>query len=228
MQAIAETLFDIVYLVSVITIGIIMIVKSNGNKEYRLFGIMAVVLGAGDSFHLVPRALALCTTGLENFTVALGTGKFITSITMTIFYIILYYVWRIRYKIKGNTTITMTVYLLSALRIILCLFPQNKWLSASSPLSWGIYRNIPFALLGLLILILFYHSSKKNKDTEFRNMWLTIVLSFGFYIPVVLWADIIPMIGMLMIPKTCAYVWTVMIGYQSMKKNIHSNADVPK
>ena len=40
----------------------------------------------------------------------------------------------------------------------------------------------------------------------------------GFYIPVVLWADVIPMIGMLMIPKTCAYVWTVLIGYKAMKK----------
>ena len=218
MQAIVETLFDLIYLISVITIGITMIRKSNGNQEYRLFGIMAIVLGVGDYFHLVPRAIALCTTGLDNFTVALGTGKFITSITMTIFYIILYYVWRIRYQVKGQNQITVSIYLLSALRIILCLFPQNKWLSATAPLSWGIYRNIPFALLGLLIIILFYKSAQKNKDLEFKYMWLTIVLSFGFYIPVVLFADRIPMIGMLMIPKTCAYVWTVLIGYNSMKK----------
>ena len=33
-----------------------------------------------------------------------------------------------------------------------------------------------------------------------------------------LWADTIPMIGMLMIPKTCAYVWTVLIGYRAMKQ----------
>ena len=79
MQAIVETLFDAVYLTSVIAIGVTMIVKSRGNKEYWLFGIMAVVLGAGDAFHLVPRALALCTTGLENFIVPLGIGKFITS-----------------------------------------------------------------------------------------------------------------------------------------------------
>ena len=148
MQAIVETVFDAVYLISVIAIGILMIVKSKGDREYRLFGIMAVVLGAGDSFHLVPRAVALCTTGLENFTVPLGMGKFITSITMTIFYIILYYVWRIRYKVEGRKNITIAVYVLSLLRIILCLFPQNKWLSASAPISWGIYRNIPFALLG--------------------------------------------------------------------------------
>lgn len=216
MQAIVETLFDAVYLVSVITIGIMMIVKCKGEKQYRLFGIMAVVLGVGDSFHLVPRALALCTTGLENFTTALGTGKFVTSITMTVFYILLYYVWRIRYDVKGKNGITAAVYFLAGLRIVLCLFPQNGWLSTEAPLSWGIYRNIPFALMGLLIIVLFYKSAKENNDKSFRWMWLTIVLSFGFYIPVVLWADTIPMIGMLMIPKTCAYVWTVLIGYTAM------------
>ena len=216
MQAIAETLFDAVYLITVIPLGITMMRKSGGRAQYRLFGIMAVVLGLGDSFHLVPRALALCTTGLENYTAALGIGKLITSITMTVFYILLYYVWRSRYHISGKKGITAAVYLLSALRIILCIFPQNGWLRANPPLSWGIYRNIPFALLGLLIILLFFQEAKRQHDTAFRYMWLTIVLSFGFYIPVVLWADIIPMIGMLMIPKTCAYVWTVLIGYQQI------------
>ena len=221
MQAIVETLFDAVYLVSVVTIGIVMMVKGKKSRQFWLFGLMAVVLGLGDSFHLVPRALALCTTGLENFTAALGTGKFITSITMTVFYILLYYVWRIRYQVEGRKGLTVAVYVLSALRIGLCLMPQNQWLSAQAPLSWGIYRNIPFALLGLLIIVLFYQSAKEKRDKTFRFMWLTIVLSFGFYIPVVLWADVIPMIGMLMIPKTCAYVWTVLIGYQAMKKELN-------
>ena len=110
------------------------------------------------------------------------------------------------------------VYILAAARVLLCMMPQNQWLSADAPLSWGIYHNIPFALLGLLIIVLFYRSAKERKDSAFRWMWLTIVLSFGFYIPVVLWADAIPLIGMLMIPKTCAYVWTVLIGYFAMKR----------
>ena len=100
------------------------------------------------------------------------------------------------------------------------MMPQNEWLSAEAPLSWGIYRNIPFALMGLLIIVLFYKSAKESNDQSFRWMWMTIVLSFAFYIPVVLWADVVPMIGMLMIPKTCAYVWTVLIGYRAMKKEI--------
>lgn len=220
MQAIVETLFDVVYLITVISIGCVMIVKSKGNKEYRLFGIMAVVLGAGDAFHLVPRAVGLCTTGLENFVVPLGVGKFITSITMTIFYVLLYDVWRVRYQVEGKKGVTAAVYVLSALRVILCLFPQNAWLCAEAPVSWGIYRNIPFALLGLLIIVLFYRSAKETEDRAFRHMWLTIVLSFAFYIPVVLWADRFPMIGMLMIPKTCAYVWTVVIGYRAMKQEL--------
>ena len=158
MQAIVETLFDAVYLISVITIGVKMILGCKGESQFRLFGWMAVVLGAGDSFHLIPRAVALC------------------------------------------------------------MMPQNQWLSAEAPLSWGIWRNIPFALLGIVVILLFYRSAKEKQDKAFRWMWLTIVLSFGFYIPVVLWADAIPMIGMLMIPKTCAYVWTVLIGYFAMKK----------
>ena len=125
MQAVIETIFDAVYLVSVITIGILMIRGSKGSKQFRLFGLMAVVLGAGDSFHLIPRALALCTTGLENYTVALGLGKWITSVTMTIFYVLLYYVWRQRYQVKGKSGLTAAVYALSAVRIGLCMMPQN-------------------------------------------------------------------------------------------------------
>lgn len=220
MQAIMETLFDAVYLVTVITLGIIMVKRSGGSRQFRLFGLMAIVLGCGDAFHLVPRAVALCTTGLENYTAALGAGKLITSVTMTVFYVLLYYVWRSRYEIEGRKGITVAVYALSALRVILCLMPQNRWLSADAPLAWGIYRNIPFALLGLLIILLFFRSAREHEDKAFRWMWLTIVLSFGFYIPVVLWTDSVPLIGMLMIPKTCAYVWTVLIGYQAMKKEL--------
>ena len=137
---------------------------------------------------------------------------------MTVFYVLLYYVWRLRYRVLGRNGLTAAVYGLAGLRIFLCMMPQNRWLSADAPLSWGIYRNIPFALLGLLVFVLFFDSARKNGDRAFRWMWLTIVLSFGFYIPVVLWSGTYPMVGMLMIPKTCAYVWTVLIGYSAMKK----------
>ena len=217
MQAIMETLFDVVYLTTVITLGFLMLKKSKNNSEYKLFGIMSIVLGFGDAFHLVPRAYALCTDGLENHAAALGLGKFITSITMTIFYLILYHIWKKRYAVKNTTILTSSMYGLAVIRILLCILPQNEWLSATAPLSYGIYRNIPFALMGIIIIVLFYQQAKKNNDKTFRFMWLAITLSFAFYIPVVLWADAIPLIGMLMIPKTCAYVWVVLMGYKTNK-----------
>lgn len=217
MQAIFETLFDIVYLVTVITLGILMIRSSRGEKQYLLYGVMAVTLGCGDAFHLVPRAIALCTTGLENYTAALGIGKLVTSVTMTLFYVLLYYVWRARYQVSGQKGTTATVWVLALARIALCLMPQNAWTSAAPPLSWGIYRNIPFTILGVLIVVLFYRSAKEQQDKPFRFLWLSVVVSFACYIPVVLFADTVPAVGMLMIPKTCAYVWAVLIGFNAMK-----------
>jgi hypothetical protein len=217
MQAIFETIFDIVYLTSVILLGILMLKGSAGRKQYTLYGAMAVTLGCGDAFHLVPRALALCTTGLAAWTAPLGIGKLVTSVTMTVFYVLLYYVWRERYHVTGKKGVTAAVWILSVSRVALCLMPQNAWTSAGAPLSWGIYRNIPFALLGLLIIVLFYKSAKEKQDRPFRYLWLTVVLSFACYIPVVLFADAVPAVGVLMIPKTCAYVWTVVIGYRAMK-----------
>lgn len=217
MQAIFESIFDILYLITVITLGVIMIKKSKGNSQFKLFGIMAVVLGCGDAFHLIPRVYAMWTTGMEANAAALGFGQFVTSITMTIFYCILYNVYVKRYDIKNDKMTKLVIYGLAVLRIILCLMPQNDWLSPNAPLLWGILRNIPFAILGLIIILLFYKQANKHNDKQFRYMWLAIVLSFGFYIPVVLFAKTYPLVGMLMIPKTCAYVWIVWMGYSEIK-----------
>jgi len=218
MQGIMETIFDIMYLCTVITIGILMVSKAKENKEYKLFGIMALVLGIGDAFHLVPRAYALLNTGLINNAVALGVGKLITSITMTIFYVILYSIWKMRYKITKVKWLDFTIYILAVIRVILCAFPQNEWLDYSTPVIWGIYRNIPFAMMGIIILVLFYIQSKKQKDTNYRFMWFAIVLSFGFYVPVVLWAQTYNWVGALMIPKTLAYVWVIFMGFIEFRK----------
>lgn len=225
MQAIMETLFDAFYLSTVITLGVLMIRKSGSDKLYRLFGVMAVTLGAGDAFHLIPRSYALCTSQMESMTAAMGIGKFITSITMTVFYLLLYYVWRLRYKVQGKGGLTVLLYLFTVLRIALCLFPQNQWTSGKSSASWEIYRNLPFAAIGVIMIVLFFMSARKANDRPYRFMWLTIALSFAFYIPVVLLANTVPAVGFLMIPKTCAYVWTVLIGYTEMKRDSRLKTD---
>lgn len=62
MQAIMETIFDFIYLPTVIILGIFMIKNAKGQKQFLLYGIMALTLGFGDAFHLIPRSVALLTT----------------------------------------------------------------------------------------------------------------------------------------------------------------------
>lgn len=217
-QAIAETIFDVLYLSFAVIAGLTMLVKGK-SPLVKKTGLMAVVLGSGDSFHLIPRSYALWTTGLEANAAALGIGKLITSITMTIFYLILYYVWRERYQIKEQKNLTAAMWGLSALRIIFCLLPQNQWLSYRQPLLFGILRNVPFAVMGLLIIILFARETKRTGDAVFRHMPLAVALSFGFYLPVVLFSGVVPIVGMLMIPKTMAYVWIVLMGWQLYRQD---------
>ena len=181
-------------------------------------GAMAALLGAGDAFHLVPRSFALWTTGLEANAAALGVGKFVTSITMTIFYLILYYIWRDHYRIQGRRGLTLTMWVLALLRAALCLLPQNQWLVYRQPLFYGVLRNIPFAVIGILIILLFAQENKRTGDGAFRFMPAAVALSFGFYLPVVLFSGVAPAVGMLMIPKTLAYVWIVLMLWKLYRK----------
>ena len=207
MPALPESIFDICYLVFAIVSGVLLLKNSKGRKYVRIFGIMTLLLGCGDAFHLVPRVLNYWTDG--NYTAALGIGKLVTSITMTLFYILIEYARRDRYKIAGEKGVLASVWILGIIRIALCCFPQNGWTSAEPSLLWGILRNIPFALLGILTVVLWLRSAKNDKPLKL--MWLAVTLSFLFYIPVVLFAQTMPMIGMLMLPKTCMYVWMIVM-----------------
>lgn len=216
-QAIGETVFDILYLGFALIAGVTMAVRGK-SPLVKKAGLMAALLGAGDSFHLVPRSYALWTVGLEANAAALGIGKFITSITMTIFYVILYYIWREYFQVKGRNGLTGAMWVLAALRIGLCLLPQNQWLSYRQPLLFGILRNVPFAVIGIIIIVIFAQEVKRTGDDVFRFMPLAVGLSFGFYLPVVLLSGVAPIVGVLMIPKTMAYVWIVLMGWKLYKK----------
>ena len=224
MQAIIETIFHPTYLISVTIMGMLMIKRAQGDKQFILFGIMAVSLAAGDSFHLVPRLIAVNTTGMEDYVVSLGMGKLVTSITMTIFYILLYHIWERRYQIKDNLNLTVFFYLLAFYRIVLTLYPQNALTTLHPSLAWGIYRNIPFVIMGGIIIVLYFKRARELQVKDFRYVWLAALISFACYIPVVLWAESYPVVGTLMIPKTVAYFWAVWMGFSAQKKHLKAEA----
>ncbi len=203
-----ESSFDILYLGFALFFGVFLIIKHK-NKVALLFGIMTLLLGAGDAFHLIPR---VCSYFIgDNLIFWKGIGKLITSITMTIFYILLELS---RMKLKNDQRMwpLITLFVLSVVRIILCAFPQNDWFVSPSNYMWGIYRNIPFVLMGILTIYLWFVDLRKVKP--FRFIWLLTALSFAFYLITVLGANYVPMLGMMMLPKTICYVLMIIAFYQ--------------
>lgn len=200
-----EAVFDVLYLIFALLLSLILLLTGTGSSVRILAGIMALVLVGGDSFHLIPRIKVIFTQQEERFRIALGRGKQITSITMTVFYVFLWHVGIFLYSLEGNNFWTYLVYVLAIVRVLLCLFPQNKWIDRYPPVKWGIWRNVPFFLMGMLVAVFFFYH--RHVEIGFQWMWLGIFLSFAFYLPVVLWSNKNPKIGMLMLPKTCMYIW---------------------
>lgn len=217
MGKIMEAVFCVFYLIFTAIVGVRIVMNAKQikdgkkNKELMLFGIMTLTLVFGDAFHLVPRIFAAINRA-GDYHVSLGIGKMITSITMTAFYLILYFIYEMHFE-KKNPVLRCSMIVLAVARIALCLFPQNDWTGAA-PVIWGVYRNIPFTVMGIIMIVLYFMD---RADKTYRFMWLGILLSFAFYIPVVLWADVSPMIGMMMLPKTCMYMWIVVMGYKDSK-----------
>ena len=196
-----ESAFDIIYLLYAVAIGV-SILRRRKDLTGRLMGSAVLILGIGDAFHLIPRVINYFGSG--DYTAWLGFGKLVTSVTMTVFYLLMYWLWLRVYREPEDRKRSRTVYALTAFRIALCLMPQNGWLRNDSSVLWGIVRNIPFVALGCMIVYLYYR--KRDAIPCFRSVWLLVTLSFLFYIPVAVAASLLPMLGMLMLPKTVCYM----------------------
>jgi hypothetical protein len=197
-----EAAFDISYLAFGLGLGLWMWTNAASGAG-KLSGALAFVLAGGDAFHLVPRIAAIFNKNAD-YQRALGAGKLITSITMTVFYVMLWHLGALLSP-APRPLWTAILYLLAALRIGLCLPRQNRWQAKNPPVNWGIYRNIPFLLMGLQVAIFYIRTGTP------AFMPIAIFLSFLFYIPVVLFANKRPMVGMLMLPKTLSYVWILIL-----------------
>lgn len=209
-----ETTFDILYLLFAVISGCVILKRARNQTEKRM-GLAALILGCGDAFHLVPRMLNYFVSA--DFTAALGLGKLVTSITMTLFYLLLFYIWLGYYHEAKNQSAARFVWVCTVLRVVLCLFPQNGWLQNSSDMTWGIIRNVPFVMLGAAVCILYFR--KRAERRRFKPLWVYILLSFLFYIPVAVGAGAVPILGMLMLPKTICYVFLVYSFLQAVIKD---------
>lgn len=209
-----EAVFDIGYLTFDLVAGILFFVFSKGEPLFILYGILTLTLCGGDAFHLIPRVIRAIKGNSEKVQKQLGRGLQISSITMTIFYILLLYVWKYTfYEMKAPLSLEILIWTSAIIRILICLLPQNNWLSKEGNLKLSILRNAVFALTGIGVILLYVLSGNTYGYQMNRMVW-AILISFGCYLPVTLLSKKYPMFGILMIPKTCAYIWMIVMGLE--------------
>ena len=219
-----EIVFDLFYLSTIWTLVAIMTYKLPRlpREIYRLahlFRTAFFFLVLGDTGLLGSRIIAYAAGGLAYSPAFLGgsihlagLGLLSTSITVTIFYLCFLEIWRRRY----SKTFTAWYYILVAaavVRFIVMIPPQNHWEYHIAPVGWSIFRNIFLTIQGLGVATLMWIDARKVNDRLFLIFSVLIVVSYVCMWPVIPLYHRIPWIGMMMLPKTVAYMVIAFIGY---------------
>jgi hypothetical protein len=180
----------------------------------------------GDTGHVGFRVLAYAQGNLEATIQFLGLelglvglGALSTAVTVTFFYVLMLEVWRTRFGKKYG----WFEYLLLAAagaRLLIMIPAANQWNNTVPPQPWSLYRNLPLMILGLGVAYLILRDARRAQDWAFTWIGIMILVSYALYIPVILFVQQVPLIGMLMIPKTMAYVAIGFIAYLNLYRTV--------
>ncbi|MDF1500538.1 MAG: hypothetical protein P1P76_08720 [Anaerolineales bacterium] len=222
-----EIIFNLLYLMTIWVIVIAMTrrldkVPPPDLRVARYFILAFALLAIGDTGHVGFRVWAYALGNPEarvyvsGLTMGLvGLGALSTAITVTLFYVVMLYIWAARFE-KRFGVFGGILMLSAVVRLGLMTLPQNQWNLTVPPHPWSLWRNLPLVVLGLGVAFLMMRDALRANDRAFQWIGIMILLSYGFYIPVMLFIQRAPVIGMLMIPKTLAYVAIAVIGYLSI------------
>jgi hypothetical protein len=215
-----EILFNVTYLVAVWTLVVMMARRlPTVSPEDRpvavrftwAFGLLAL----GDTGHVGFRVVAYLLGGLEAHPLLVGLGALSTAYTVTFFYMLMLDIWRLRFK-KPLGIFGWVLLGAGVVRLVVMAFPQNQWGQVIAPYDWSLLRNALLVVQGLGVMYLILRDAIRTGDTPFKWIGVMIAFSYAFYAPVILWAAQVPTLGMLMIPKTCAYLAVAIIGYRAL------------
>lgn len=222
-----ELTFNVAYLLVVWGLVIAMVVRlpqvPAGQKPLaRLFIWAFALLALGDTGHVGFRVLAFAQ-GDINTTVSLlgrqaglvGLGALSTAVTVTLFYVIMVMIWHMRFG-KPYGWLGYLLFAAAAVRLLVMIPAANQWNNVVPPQPWSLLRNLPLMVLGLGAAFLILRDARAAKDRVFTWIGVCILISYLFYTPVILFVQVAPAVGMLMIPKTLAYVAIAVIAYANL------------
>jgi hypothetical protein len=197
--------------------------NSPGNWYYKVFGNLSYCLGIADAIYLIPRLYAILTTGIEDNLKVIGWGRLGYSITITLFFIVLYNAYNIRFHKKRNKRLDYTIYILSFIRIFICLLPGNDWFELNTSKTYAIIRLIPLGLMGLLLIMVTFLHGRKFNDKKYKIVPVGIFFSILFLEPIALVPGDQNKIFIFTILRTISLLWIIILGYKELReKNVLS------
>mgnify|MGYP000569069809 CR=1 FL=1 len=216
-RILTETVFNIAYLAVIWWLVITMwrhrvfVAPRDLRTADRIMWAFAF-LGFGDIGHVGFRVVSFAMGGLDVPVTILGKqvllaplGSLSTAITFTIFYALLIMAWRERYN-KPYGALGYFLFILAIIRLIIMTHPDNGWQSLQAVQPWSLYRNLPLMLIQVGLAYLILRDASAANDRTFIWIGRMILVSFACYAPVIFFQQQVPQIGMLMIPKTMAYL----------------------
>jgi len=220
VNIIMEMTFDMLYLIIIyfLVIKMFMSFKTEApmNKTVcPLFIAAFVLLAVGDTGHVGFRLIAYLRGGLEANQSLLGAGSFATAATVTVFYMLMAEILR-KYTEKPKSNLFRLIIILGIARLLFMVLPGNNWGGKVTPLTYSYIRNAFLTLMGIIVAIQYLKSGLVRNDSTLKIFGTLILISYGFYLPVILFVHAVPLLGMLMIPKTCAYVALAIVGYKRL------------
>ena len=222
-----EISFNVVYLIAVWGLVAAMArrrstVAPNDRTVAELVMWAFFLLALGDTGHVGFRVLAYA---LGDFTLILtvwgqpiglvGLGAMATAFTVTLFYVMILYVWRARFR-REFGWFESSLLAAAPVRFGLMVLPGNRWNSVVPPQPWSITRNLPLMLQGLGVAYLILRDARAARDRTFLWIGVMILMSYACYIPVIFYVQQAPLLGMLMIPKTVAYLGIGFLAYRDI------------
>ena len=222
-----EIVFNLAYLVAIWALVAAMTVQrdrvaSENRRVARIGRWMFFLLALGDTGHVGFRVWAYASGSLETVVTVLGRevglvglGALATAFTVTIFYMLVLVMWHERFH-KPYGWFGALLFAAAVVRLLVMVPAWNQWNNVVPPQPWSTLRNLPLMLMGLGVAYLILRDARATHDPTFTWVGGFIVLSYLFYMPVIFFVQQVPTVGMLMIPKTLAYVGIAIVLYRDL------------
>jgi len=209
-QVMMEMTFSVIYLIYICVIVILMLKNMKNVNQKEILTAKRILLAflalfIGDLGHVGARLFDFFSVEVEINYVILGIGSLFEMVGLIFLFMLFTDAWRVQFNHPKNLLFKVLIGI-GIVGLIIFVFPQNQWTAQSTPYEWLVIRNIPWLIQGVALSILIYRDAKAVEDKKLVRIGIYIFISYFFYMPVIFFGELAPMLGMLMIIGTIVFM----------------------